>query len=162
MTFSKRASFKTQLAKASLLAFAALGIAFPSMSSAQVSTTAATSRTVMADGVYLFGQSPTPDEAGITYAVLSVKDNQTTGAFYQPRSSFDCFSGEIAPNRVSINVVDSYTQTSHPYVVALTLEDSLVAGEAAGAYMLEGFHRIESLSPQDHEILATCQAGAVR
>lgn len=162
MTFSKRASFKTQLAKASLLAFAALGIALPGMSSAQVSTAAAPDRTVMTDGVYLFGQSPNPDEMGATYAVLSVKDNQTTGAFYQPHSSFDCFSGEIAPDRLDVNVVDSYTQTTHPYAVAIALEDALVAGEAAGAYTLEGFHRIENLSHQDHEILSTCQTGVAQ
>jgi len=158
MTFLKRVSFRTQLAKASLLAFAALGIALPGMSSAQVFTSNTTNRTVIADGIYLFGQSSNPDEIGATYAVLSVKDNQTTGAFYQPHSSFDCFSGEIAPNRLAVNVVDSYAQMTHPYTVAISLEDSLVAGGAAGAYTLEGFHRIESLSPQDYEILSTCQA----
>ncbi len=158
MTFSKRASFKTQIAKASLLAFAALGIVFPSVNSAQASTTSAAERTVLADGVYLFGQSPNPNEMGSTYTVFSVENNQATGAFYQPNSSFDCFSGEALPNQLAVNVVDSYTQTTHPYAVALTLEDSFVAGTGAGAYTLEGFHRIEDLSSQDHKILATCQA----
>ena len=157
MTLSKRASFRTQVVKASLLAFAALGIALPSANPAQASTDIVTNRTVLADGVYLFGQSPNPNEVGSAYAVLSVKSNQTIGAFYQPRSSFDCFSGEVAPNQLAVEVVDSYTQTTHPYAVALTLEDSLVAGQAAGAYTLEGFHRIENLSAQDYEILATCQ-----
>lgn len=158
MTLLKRASFRTQVVKASLLAFAALGMALPITSPAQASVDTATDRTVLANGVYLFGQSPDPNEMGSAYAVLSVKNNQTTGAFYQPRSSFDCFSGEVAPNQLAVNVVDSYTQTTHPYAVALTLEDSLVAGQGVGAYTLEGFHRIESLSAQDYEILATCQA----
>ncbi|MGC1307210.1 MAG: hypothetical protein WA885_08280 [Phormidesmis sp.] len=116
------------------------------------------SHAVLADGTYLFGQSPEPGVAGSTYAVFSVKNNRTVGAFYQPRSSFDCFSGEISPSQLAVNVVDSYTQTVHPYAVAVALSDSLVAGEAAGAYALEGFSPIDTLSAQDYEILEICQA----
>lgn len=157
MTYSKRASFKTQLIKASLLAFAAISVSLPKVSFAQVSASPV-ARTVLSDGVYLFGQSPTRDEMGADYAVLSIKDNQTVGAFYQPHSSFDCFSGEVLPNRLAVDVIDSYAQTTHPYDIAVTLEDSLVAGSAVGAYTLEGFHRIEDLSAQDYEILEVCQA----
>ena len=165
---------RTKLLKVSLLVIAAIGVAFPGVGGAQVSSEisdkydtnaseaarlkSSTAQTVLEDGTYLFGQSPDPDQNGSDYIVFSVKDNQTIGAFYQPRSSFDCFSGEISPNSLSVEIVESYTQTSYPYAVAVALDDSLVAGEGAGAYSLEGFHQIATLSAQDRDILAVCQA----
>lgn len=159
----KSLSIPAQLLQASLLALAAIGVAFPGVSRAQFSsaTTApqtTASQTVLADGTYLFGQSTNPNEPGSDYAVFSVKDNQTIGAFYQPNSSFDCFSGEISPNRLAVDIVESYTQTSYPYAIAVTTDDTLTAGGAAGAYTLKGFHQIEAISAQDQEILAVCQA----
>ncbi len=162
MIFSKRASIRVQLTTASFIALAAIGIAFPGISSAQESFNEGLSkseaRTVLEDGTYLFGQSPNPNEVGSAYAVLSVEGDQAIGAFYQPHSSFDCFTAEVFPDRLAANVIDSYEQTAYPYAVAMTISDSLVAGGGAGAYTLEGFHRISDLSAQDHEILATCQA----
>ena len=165
---------RSKLLKASLLALATIGVAFPGVSSAQVSSETldksdtnvseaarskgSATQTVLEDGTYLFGQSPTPDQNGSDYIVFSVKNNQTIGAFYQPRSSFDCFSGEISPNSLSVEIVESYTQETYSYAVAVTLDEPLVAGEGAGAYSLEGFHQIATLSPQDQEILAVCQA----
>ncbi|MGI8934884.1 hypothetical protein [Leptolyngbya sp. BC1307] len=159
MASIKSVSTRTGLLKRSLLAVAALGLAFPGVSVAQTAAPqASATRTVLADGTYLFGQSPEPGEIGATYAVLSVENNQTVGAFYQPSSSFDCFSGQIMPDKLAVNVVDSYDQTVHPYSIALAVDDSPVVGAAAGAYGLEGFHRIESISDQDQEILGVCQA----
>jgi len=154
MNFLKTSPFITQLFKASLLVFAATGVVFPGVSNAQLSSpesvtesstesgseaissraARATNRTVLADGNYLFGQSPNPNELGSAYAVFSVRDNQTIGAFYAPHSSFDCFSGTLSPNQLSVEVVESYTQTAYPYSVAVTVNDSLTAGGAAGAY----------------------------
>jgi hypothetical protein len=165
--FFLKSPIQAQLFQASLLALAAIGVAFPGVSRAQLSaaTTSVTPavsqaapQTVLADGTYLFGQSPNPNEPGSDYAVFSVKDNQTIGAFYQPNSSFDCFSGEISPNRLAVDIVESYTQTSYAYVIAVTTTDTLTAGSAAGAYTLKGFHQIETISAQDQEILAVCQA----
>lgn len=175
MTFLKSISTRTHFIKASLLAVAAIGFVFPEISPAQsslqpsadttqssVSTlvVADTSagRAVLEDGDYLFGQSPEPGTNGAAYAVLSVQNNQTIGAFYQPNSSFDCFYGEVQPNRLAVNVVDSYEQTIHPYDIALTLDSSLIAGNGAGSYTLEGFYRLDSLSAQDLEMLSVCKA----
>ncbi len=113
---------------------------------------------VLADGTYLFGQSPQRNQIGSAYAVFSITDNETVGAFYQLNSSFDCFSGQVYSDRMALNVVDSYQQTVHPYSIALTTDGSLSAGSAAPAYTLQGFHHIENLSDQDLDILATCEA----
>ncbi|MEL6157592.1 MAG: hypothetical protein AAGJ95_12510 [Cyanobacteria bacterium J06554_11] len=167
MIFFKAISIRSRLMRKSLLVLAALGLMLPGVSIAQsfsrptsktADTAPARSSTALQDGTYLFGQSEQPNQMGAAYTVFSVRNGQTVGAFYQPHSSFDCFSGRIQPDRLVVNVVDSYEQTVYPYEIALTLSDSLIAGEAAGAYTLEGFHRIDSLSPQDHEILAICEA----
>ena len=158
MTFFKSISTQTRLIKKSLLSIAALSLAFPTVGFAQTQSASPVSRPVLEDGTYLFGQSPQPNEIGSAYAVLSVQNNQTVGAFYYPRSSFACFSGQVTHNNQAVNVVDSYDQTVYPYEIALTVDSTLVAGDAAGAYALEGFHRIETLSAQDIEILGVCEA----
>ena len=168
MTFLKSISARTQFITASLLALATVGFALPQVSPAQSSppVSAATKqsaasivavadssaeRAVLENGDYLFGQSPQPGVNGATYAVLSIRNNQTVGAFYQPNSSFDCFYGSIQPNQLAVNVVDSYEQMVYPYDIALTLDNSLIAGNGAGAYTLEGFHRLESLSARHRD-----------
>lgn len=168
MTLLSSASSRIQPFKKMLLALAVCGLAFPSASSAQVvvdssaddvTARASTSRPALEEGTYLFGQSPEANQLGSAYAVFSVQNNsQIVGAFYQPHSSFDCFSGEVLPNQLAVNVVDSYEQTVYPYSVALRVEEALVAGSGAGAHTLEGFHRISEVSQNDYDMLAVCQA----
>lgn len=171
MTFFNRHSISSRLSKTSVkksffkksfFTVATLGFLIPTVSSLQISDAIASSsrasRTVLEDGTYLFGQSPQPNQIGSAYAVLSVENNQTVGAFYYPHSSFNCFSGQVLPDRLAVNVVDSYDQTTYPHEVALSVSDDLIAGSAAPAYTLEGLHRIEALGAQDVEMLAVCEA----
>jgi hypothetical protein len=164
MAFIKRVSTQSPFLHRALMAFLGLSMVVPgaiatqALSASAEASTASADRQVLADGTYLFGESPNRDQIGATYAVLSVQNNQVKGAFYQPMSSFDCFSGQVLPDRLDVSVVNSYEQVAYPYEVALTVDGSLTAGEAAGEYTLQGFHRIENLSAQDQEILATCQA----
>ncbi len=160
--------------KKSLLSLTVLGLSFTTIGVAQTSANPTVSQTsdqvvsqkssytkdlaVLEDGIYLFGQSPQRDQVGSSYAIFSISDNQTVGAFYQPNSSFDCFSGQVHPDRMALNIVDSYEQTVHPYAIALTTDSSLAAGNAAPVYTLTGFHRIESVSNQDFEILSICES----
>jgi len=169
--------------KKALLSLAVLGLTIPTIGTSQASANPIASRStlsrsvdwtdkqavkqeaaynkdlaILENGVYLFGQSSQPGQIGISYAIFSVTDNQTVGAFYQPSSSFDCFSGQVLSDRMAFNVVDSYQQTVHPYSIALTTDSSLTAGSAAPGYTLEGFHRIGEISNQDLDILAVCQA----
>lgn len=147
--------------KKSFLIIATLGLLVPAATAFRASDAIASNssdRTVLEDGNYLFGQTPQPDQIGSAYAVLSVENNQAVGAFYYPHSSFDCFSGQVSPERLAVNVVDSYSRVTYPYEIALTLGDSLVAGSAAPTYTLEGFHQIDRLSEQDLEMLTVCEA----
>lgn len=114
----------------------------------------------LADGVYLYGQSPEPEQLGAAYMVFEVTQGNVVGAFYMPRSSFDCFSGQFEANRLALNVVDSYEQVAYPYAVALdsTSPVATAGGEAIAPVGLEGFQRIDQLSANDQRILTTCKA----
>lgn len=109
------------------------------------------------DGVYLYGQSPEPNQVGQTYAVFEVIDSEAVGAFYMPSSSFDCFYGEIGPQEFDLVVVNSYEQAAYPYSVPLSHE-AVASGSAAGGPTPMGYHRIEDLSQQDYQMIATCRS----
>jgi hypothetical protein len=114
----------------------------------------------MPDGVYLFGQSPEPQQLGSAYLVFEVNQNQVVGAFYMPQSSFDCFQGEFQNERLALNIVNSYEQTVYPYSLALDTDSAvaLAAGEAIAPVGLEGYHRIDAISDNDQRILGVCQS----
>ncbi|MBD0336459.1 MAG: hypothetical protein ICV62_13300 [Cyanobacteria bacterium Co-bin13] len=114
----------------------------------------------LADGQYLYGEAQTADVAGSTYILLQVQQNRVVGAFYQPSSSFDCFHGTVTGQALDLAVVDSYERTSHPFQLALTADQTPVAGAAGVAIpvRIEGFHRLSDLSGADQEILSTCLA----
>ena len=145
-----------------VLAIAALGLMIPGWGSvrsgAEATPLPPSTPPVFAEGTYLFGQSAQPNEIGSAYTVFTVQNTQVVGAFYQPRSSFDCFSGQVQSGQLALNITDSYSQETYPYNVALTLDTTLVAGGGAPAYRLEGFHRIDTLSEVDREILTICAA----
>lgn len=114
----------------------------------------------LADGTYLYGQSPERDQIGSAYMVFEVEQGEVVGAFYMPHSSFDCFYGSLQTDRLALTVVDSYEQTRHPYSIALEPQDTLATTDEdiVAPMGLEGFHPIENLSENDRRILATCQA----
>ena len=122
-------------------------------------TSAANIRSPIPDGIYLYGQSPEPEQLGSTYLIFEVKNQQTVGAFYLPSSSFDCFHGELQPDRLLLTVVDSFDQTTHPYAVALQADQPVAAGGGATPPVsLVGYHPIEFISAMDYQLLSTCQA----
>ena len=116
---------------------------------------AATVNSPLVDGVYVYGQQSTPNELGSVYMVFEVTAGQAVGAFYMPSSSFDCFSGNVAPNRLDLTVIDSYEQTSHPY--SLEAAPTVVAGQATAEYTIDGFTALPTLSDTDQRLLETCQ-----
>jgi hypothetical protein len=125
---------------------------------AQSTTTANSS---LANGVYLYGESTEPEQIGSAYMVFQVKEGKVMGAFYMPRSSFDCFSGEFQGNKLALNVVDTYAQTVHPYAIALERTSTVASSNQNPALQgigLEGFHRLNKVSDNDQRILGVCQA----
>jgi hypothetical protein len=111
--------------------------------------------------VYLYGESTEPEQIGSAYMVFQVKEGKVMGAFYMPRSSFDCFSGAFQGNKLALNVVDTYAQTVHPYAIALERTSTVASSNQNPALQgigLEGFNRLDKLSDNDQRILGMCQS----
>ncbi|MGB3613858.1 MAG: hypothetical protein WBA10_08695 [Elainellaceae cyanobacterium] len=135
--------------------------ALPSSTVEEPSSITESATALPENGVYLYGQSPEPNQIGHTYAVFEVTDNETVGAFYMPSSSFDCFYGEVESEELDLVVINSYDQASHPYSMPLDYENvasTSDSGESIPA--LVGYHRINDLSQQDHQILSTCRSNS--
>lgn len=115
----------------------------------------------LADGTYLYGESPEPEQIGSAYMVFRVTKGKVIGAFYMPRSSFDCFSGNFETGKLALNVVDTYDKTTHPYAIALE-QNSTVASNSTqptvGEIGLQGFQRLAKVSANDQRILGMCQS----
>ncbi|QQE66794.1 hypothetical protein GFS31_34970 [Leptolyngbya sp. BL0902] len=113
----------------------------------------------LADGTYLYGESPVAETVGATYFVFEVSGTQLTGAAYQVSSSFDCVYGTVTPSALDLTIVDAYDQTEWPHRVALLPGEATVAGMNGGAPLptLEGMSPIAQLSPLDHDLLAACR-----
>jgi hypothetical protein len=111
------------------------------------------------DGVYLYGQSAQPDQTGVPYFVFEARQGKVLGAFYMPRSSFDCAYGAVQPEKVALTVIDSYEKTAHPYDIAVERGASIASqGNPAVTQLgLEGFQRIQPVSSNDQRILQVCR-----
>lgn len=119
------------------------------------------SHLLLENGIYLYGQSPQPNQLGQAYMVFEVIQGRLIGGFYMPRSSFDCFSGNVEGNQLALNIVDSYSQEVHNYSIAYSNVSTVATSTPSGAspsVALDGFYPIETLSQTDHDILKTCQA----
>lgn len=111
------------------------------------------------DGTYVFGQSPEADQMGSTYLVFEANDEQIVGAFYMPASSFDCFYGEPEVEHLELMVVNSEDQSEYPYTVELQRDTNVatVGNSAIASLHLTGYHQLDTVSPNDHRILAACK-----
>lgn len=120
----------------------------------------ASSAQPLANGVYLYGQAPQRDQVNSAYLVFEVTDGQIIGAFYMPRSSFDCVYGDMQADQLALNVVDSYSREAYPYAVALESSGAIADASqgTAAPVTLEGMHRIENINSNDQRILSTCKA----
>ena len=47
------------------------------------------------DGIYLYGQSPQPNQLGQGYVLFQRQQGKVTGALYMPQSEFSCFEGTL-------------------------------------------------------------------
>jgi hypothetical protein len=113
----------------------------------------------LADGIYLYGQSQKRDQPNSAYLIFEVTQGQIIGAFYMPRSSFDCVYGTLEAEQLALNVVDSYSREAHPYAVALQGEGAIADAQGSvPPVTLAGMHRIDDISSNDQRILSTCKA----
>jgi hypothetical protein len=127
--------------------------AYPAQVNAPVSSPAA-------DGVYLYGQQPVPDQLETAYFVFEVESGAVTGALYMPYSSYDCVQGQVSNDQMALNVTNSYSQETYSYALGLDTSAANVAsqqGAVAAPVGISGFHPLP-VSDRDRDLLATCQA----
>lgn len=111
------------------------------------------------DGVYLYGESPKPNEIGKGYFVFESTQGKVVGALYMPSSSFDCASGSFQGNQLALTVTNSYDRSTNPFAIALERNTTVAAGgnTVMAPVGLQGFHRIDQLSEMDQRILKVCK-----
>jgi hypothetical protein len=95
------------------------------------------------DGIYLYGDSPQPNQVLQNYIVFQRQNDRVVGAIYAPRSDFTCFTGKLQGNTLygkaisagKIQTVEVNTQ-------------------------LANLHSIRTISSNDRRILSMCQQTA--
>lgn len=92
------------------------------------------------NGIYLYGESAKPEQIQQEYFVFEVKNNRVVGAFYMPRSSYDCFYGAIEAGKLNLNIVSTYDEVTYTHLVNL-----------------QDYQPISSVSNNDQEILSACK-----
>lgn len=106
----------------------------------QTQPNADTANGLLPDGIYLYGQSPQPDQVENEYFVFELRRGKVRGAFYLPRSAFYCFYGLLDSTKLDVKVLDSFDGSSSPYSVNL-----------------QDYHRIFTVSDNDRRILDLCK-----
>lgn len=112
------------------------------------------------DGIYLYGETQQPDQIGVGYMVMEVRNNQAVGALYMPHSSFDCFQGEFQGNQLNMTVVNSYDRTTNTYSFAVQNDNYIASIDdpVSTPARLNGMYNLAEVSANDHRILDTCKA----
>jgi hypothetical protein len=147
----------------------ALGLPEP-ISNDLVTVAPTTSRASLPNGTYLYGQAPLGGQMGQEYVVFEVRQGQVVGAFYTPNSEFSCFQGVLENNQMNVTVASTYDNSSlayqlaqeQPRNLAAVGDGALIEGLNSITYPhrvgLEDFHPISSITANDQQLLATCQA----
>ncbi len=128
------------------------------------------------DGIYLYGQSPTPEQIGQEYIVFQVWQGQVVGAFYLPQSEFNCFQVKLDATQFTLKMLDpdELTNTESEFAFRPNSQASSSQGLAAfsstGSHLspneraisnfhqvnLETYYQITQISNNERRIIAAC------
>lgn len=95
---------------------------------------------ISANGMYLYGEAPQPEQVGKGYVVFAHQNGKVMGAFYYPFSEFDCFEGSMKGNALNTKSVG----VDEPEVVTVNVN-------------LADLYQIRTISDNDHRILSACE-----
>ncbi|AFZ03323.1 hypothetical protein [Calothrix sp. PCC 6303] len=114
------------------------------------------------DGVYLYGQSPQPGENGQGYVVFEKRQNKVTGAMYMPNSEYSCFEGTVDNSGELAMTVEGSAMDGVSNEIAVgngepVLDDPNQPSNYAYNLALRDYHRLESVSDNDRQILQACR-----
>jgi hypothetical protein len=95
------------------------------------------------NGVYLYGNSPQPNQLLHNYVVFEQQNGQVVGAFYSPQSEFTCFAGDVQGTRLDVAAIDP---EQPPYEVNAQLSQ---------------LNALPTISKNDQRILSTCKQATI-
>ena len=118
----------------------------------------ATANVPLPNGVHLYGQSSEPGKIGSEYLVFEVQQERVVGASYLPHSEFSCFTGTINSQQMALSIVDPYTQSVHPYSIAIQEGSSVASAGDQVPHTVEliGYQKVGEISDNDRRMLNTC------
>jgi hypothetical protein len=112
------------------------------------------------DGIYLYGQSPQPDQLGQGYVLFQKRQGRLIGALYMPRSEFSCFQGTLEPSGELAMTVTGSPEAGGIREVATTSRIPSFNEDQAMSYSysvaLKDYHKINAISASDRRILQMC------
>ena len=100
----------------------------------------ASKSTALPNGVYLYGNSPQPNQLARHYVVFERHNGAVVGAFYSPQTEFTCFAGNIQGTRLNVEAL-----------VPEEPETQEVRAQLANLYPLQ------RVSVNDRRMLAVCK-----
>lgn len=123
------------------------------------------------DGIYLYGQSPKPQQLGQEYMVFEVRQGKVRGAFYLPSSEFSCFYGSMQSGKLALTVASSpdsdisldMTADEDSQRVAVVGDNSHIGNgysiqptTYAYSVALQSYYQLATVSDSDRQILKSC------
>lgn len=111
------------------------------------------------DGVYLYGQSPQPNQLGQGYIVFEKRKNQVMGALYMPSSEFSCFQGNVDSTGELAMTVTAPGEGGLEEVATANTIPKLDADQPmtyAYSVALQDYHKLNTVSDNDRRILQMC------
>jgi hypothetical protein len=114
------------------------------------------------DGIYLYGESPKPNEIGKGYIIFENQQGNLTGALYMPNSEFSCFNGNLNSSGELAMTVTGYPGDVTPTKVATSGRLPRLDQDEPTIYThsvaLQNYHPLSTISANDRQILQTCKA----
>jgi len=116
------------------------------------------------DGIYLYGESLTPNQLGQGYIIFQKQQDKIIGALYFPQSEFTCFQGKLTKSGELAMMVRTFPGEVGTMEVATisTIPKNNENEFATYPYSvtLQDYYRLSSVSSHDREILQICQQGS--
>jgi hypothetical protein len=107
------------------------------------------------NGVYLYGEFDRPDVIGKEYMVFETIGNKTIGAFYLPRSEFNCFYGQFKGSRLNVTLIDAFDLKQ--YKLTLNLNPNGLTASKQPMMGEPTYQPLGKVSNNDLQILQTCK-----
>jgi hypothetical protein len=93
-----------------------------------------------ADGIYLYGETPQPNQITKAYVVFQHQKGKVIGAIYSPNSEFDCFTGSQKNNTLDVKSVNA----SQAKIETAKIN-------------LSKLHQVKTVSANEQRIVSLCQ-----